>query len=187
LATPQNLRYQGQYLDRETGLHYNLFRYYDPQCGRFTQPDPIGLAGGLNQYTYVKNPLTWVDPQGLVGCRLTKVDAVDHDYLLRLKRSEYPQTFGHINDAIENGHPNIVTIQRASAKSNRVLSLKGVKTKAGLDRDEWPMAMFREGGSGASIRYIDPSDNRGAGSSIGNILSDLPDGTIIKVEVINEI
>ncbi|ECF1703856.1 hypothetical protein E1B77_23590 [Salmonella enterica subsp. enterica] len=37
----ENLRFQGQYLDRETGLHYNLFRYYDPECGRFTQPDPI--------------------------------------------------------------------------------------------------------------------------------------------------
>ncbi len=42
----QNLRMQGQYLDRETGLHYRLFRYYDPDCGRFTQQDPIGLAGG---------------------------------------------------------------------------------------------------------------------------------------------
>jgi RHS repeat-associated protein len=42
----QNLRMQGQYLDRETGLHYNLFRYYDPDSGRFTQQDPIGLAGG---------------------------------------------------------------------------------------------------------------------------------------------
>lgn len=37
----QNLRFQGQYLDRETGLHYNLLRYYDPECGRFTQQDPI--------------------------------------------------------------------------------------------------------------------------------------------------
>ncbi|CZW31116.1 RhsB [Enterobacter hormaechei] len=42
----QNLRMQGQYLNRETGLHYNLCRYYDPDCGRFTQQDPIGLAGG---------------------------------------------------------------------------------------------------------------------------------------------
>ncbi|WP_279026616.1 RHS repeat-associated core domain-containing protein [Gibbsiella quercinecans] len=68
LATPQNLRYQGQYLDRETGLHYNLFRYYDPQCGRFTQPDPIGLLGGLNNYAYAPNPLTWIDPLGLARC-----------------------------------------------------------------------------------------------------------------------
>ncbi|RSC28597.1 type IV secretion protein Rhs [Pseudomonas putida] len=61
----QNLRFQGQYLDRETGLHYNLFRYYDPQVGRFTQPDPIGLEGGINLYQYSPNPFTWIDPHGL--------------------------------------------------------------------------------------------------------------------------
>ncbi|MFI8618594.1 RHS repeat-associated core domain-containing protein [Acidovorax sp. NPDC077693] len=41
----QNLRMQGQYLDRETGLHYNTFRYYDADLGAFTTPDPIGLLG----------------------------------------------------------------------------------------------------------------------------------------------
>jgi len=60
----QNLRFQGQYLDRETGLHYNTFRYYDPDVGRFTTPDPIGLAGGLNLYQYAPNPVGWVDPWG---------------------------------------------------------------------------------------------------------------------------
>lgn len=64
----QNLRLQGQYLDRETGLHYNLFRYYDPDIGRFTQHDPIGLAGGINLYQYAPNPLGWVDPLGLSKC-----------------------------------------------------------------------------------------------------------------------
>jgi RHS repeat-associated protein len=56
---------QEQYLDRETGLHYNLFRYYDPDSGRFTQPDPIGLSGGLNLYQYAPNALGWIDPWGL--------------------------------------------------------------------------------------------------------------------------
>ncbi|EIZ9615453.1 RHS domain-containing protein, partial [Cronobacter sakazakii] len=65
---PQNLRFQGQYLDRESGLHYNLFRYYDPVVGRYTQMDPIGLAGGMNTYSYVGDPLTWVDPLGLMSC-----------------------------------------------------------------------------------------------------------------------
>ncbi|WP_413531459.1 RHS repeat-associated core domain-containing protein, partial [Rahnella inusitata] len=49
----------------ETGLHYNLHRYYDPDSGRFTQHDPIGLAGGLNLYQYAPNALGWVDPWGL--------------------------------------------------------------------------------------------------------------------------
>ena len=60
----QNLRFQGQYLDRETGLHYNTFRFYDPDVGRFTTPDPIGLAGGINFYQYAPNPVGWVDPLG---------------------------------------------------------------------------------------------------------------------------
>jgi RHS repeat-associated protein len=68
--TPQNLRFQGQYLDRETGLHYNTFRYYDPAGGCYTQMDPIGLLGGLNTYIYVVDPLVWVDPLGLTGCNV---------------------------------------------------------------------------------------------------------------------
>jgi RHS repeat-associated protein len=64
LPIEQNLRYQGQYLDRDTGLHYNTFRYYDPDIGRFISPDPIGLAGGANLYAYAPNPVAWADPWG---------------------------------------------------------------------------------------------------------------------------
>ncbi|EOV9632639.1 RHS repeat-associated core domain-containing protein [Cronobacter dublinensis] len=70
----QNLRMQGQYLDRETGLHYNLFRYYDPDCGRFTQHDPIGLAGGINLYQFAPNALVWVDPLGLASAIVHWID-----------------------------------------------------------------------------------------------------------------
>ena len=59
------LRFQGQYYDEETGLHYNRHRYYDPNSGQFTTQDPIGLLGGMNAYHYAPNPLTWVDPWGL--------------------------------------------------------------------------------------------------------------------------
>ncbi|WP_413587771.1 RHS repeat-associated core domain-containing protein [Brenneria sp. L4-2C] len=61
----QPLRYAGQYADSETGLHYNLFRYFDPVVGRFTTQDPIGLAGRLNLYQYAPNALGWIDPLGL--------------------------------------------------------------------------------------------------------------------------
>ncbi|MGT9195033.1 RHS repeat-associated core domain-containing protein, partial [Salmonella enterica subsp. enterica serovar Typhimurium] len=61
------LRLPGQYFDDETGLHYNLFRYYAPECGRFVSQDPIGLRGGINLYQYAPNPLSWIDPWGLTG------------------------------------------------------------------------------------------------------------------------
>ena len=67
----QNLRFQGQYLDREIGLHYNIFRFYDPDVGRFTTTDPIGLAGGFNLYQYAANPIGWLDPWGLSACAPT--------------------------------------------------------------------------------------------------------------------
>ncbi|MDI3388746.1 RHS repeat-associated core domain-containing protein [Streptomyces sp. B-S-A8] len=62
------LRYPGQYFDPETGLHYNFNRYYDPDLGRYTSPDPLGLAPAVNHYSYVPNPFTLADPLGLAGC-----------------------------------------------------------------------------------------------------------------------
>ncbi|MDE1188711.1 MAG: RHS repeat-associated core domain-containing protein [Pantoea sp.] len=50
-------------------MHYNLFRYYDPQVGRFTVQDPVGLAGGENLYAYAPNPFSWIDPSGLSRCK----------------------------------------------------------------------------------------------------------------------
>jgi RHS repeat-associated protein len=61
-----DLRFAGQYFDRETNLHYNYFRDYDPQTGRYVQADPIGIAWDKNLFAYVKNaPLTASDSLGL--------------------------------------------------------------------------------------------------------------------------
>ncbi|MGY2414937.1 RHS repeat-associated core domain-containing protein, partial [Pseudomonas pergaminensis] len=59
------LRFQGQYFDQESGLHYNRHRYYNPDVGRYLTPDPVKLAGGINAYQYVPNPTGWIDPLGL--------------------------------------------------------------------------------------------------------------------------
>jgi len=62
-----NLRFPGQYFDKETGFHYNYQRFYDPDTARYIQTDPIGFAGGeINLYGYVgNNPVNWLDPWGL--------------------------------------------------------------------------------------------------------------------------
>jgi RHS repeat-associated protein len=61
-------RYTGRRLDAETGLYHLRARDYSPLLGRFIQPDPIGIAGGINLYAYVENdPLNATDPSGLVA------------------------------------------------------------------------------------------------------------------------
>ena len=59
------LRFPGQYEDEESGLYYNRFRYYDCETGQYLCADPVGLNGGINPYSYVQNPLKWIDPLGL--------------------------------------------------------------------------------------------------------------------------
>ncbi|WP_241496039.1 RHS repeat-associated core domain-containing protein [Pseudomonas putida] len=89
------LRFQGQYWDVETGLHYNRYRYYDPQVGRFISKDPIGLNGGPNLYTYAFNPIQWLDPLGLARTR----NPIEGD---RRHRT--------VNEKLTSAHPN-ATIQ----------------------------------------------------------------------------
>jgi RHS repeat-associated protein len=64
-AAQNPLRFQGQYYDTETRLHYSRYRFYDPAVGRFISKDPIGLVGGTNLYQYSPNPVHWIDPLGL--------------------------------------------------------------------------------------------------------------------------
>ncbi|MBF6134926.1 hypothetical protein IU501_18180 [Nocardia otitidiscaviarum] len=61
-----DLRFPGQIHDKETELHYNLCRIYDPATGRYLTPDPLGLAPATNPSTYPPNPTVWSDPLGLI-------------------------------------------------------------------------------------------------------------------------
>jgi RHS repeat-associated protein len=67
------IRFQGQWEDPETGLHYNRFRTYDPASAQYLSPDPIGLDGGTRASGYVPVPTVQVDPVGLYGVYLFQV------------------------------------------------------------------------------------------------------------------
>ncbi|HDR7796583.1 DNA-entry nuclease [Bacillus tropicus] len=106
-----------------------------------------------------------------------------YDQVLEFPKERYPETGKHITDAIKEGHSEVCTIDRGGAADRRKLSLAPYPSKKGYDRDEWPMAMCKEGGKGAHIEYISPADNRGAGSWVGNKLDKYPDGTRVKFDV----
>ena len=100
ITAPQSLRFQGQYADEETGLHYNLNRYYDPDIGRFITEDPIHLAGGVNLYQYADNPLTWIDPWGLAGYNVSAqtagTDALARGVHVNVNGPGLPPRGGHV-------------------------------------------------------------------------------------------
>ncbi|WP_422085989.1 RHS repeat-associated core domain-containing protein [Variovorax sp.] len=72
-----SIRFQGQYWDEETGLHYNRYRYYDPLSGRFASSDPIKLSGGFNLHLFATNPIGWIDPLGLAGRKITQTPRIE--------------------------------------------------------------------------------------------------------------
>ncbi len=129
----QNLRYQGQYLDRETGLHYNLHRYYDPDVGRFMVTDPIGLRGGLNLYSYAPNPLKYADPLGLTPCAVSNqkanrlLDSSETKVTVR-SRSDAEQLF--MDRYLGHNYKNMTGESGPSTK-NLMEYLTENKTKAG--------------------------------------------------------
>lgn len=119
-----------------------------------------------------------VPPAGFIGKK-------PHDVLI--SRNKYPESASHIEHAQRLGQPSVLTMDRAGANLRRNESLRHIRRKEWSapksDRDEYPFAMTREGGSNSSVRYIDRSDNRGAGSSIRHQTKSLPDGARVRVIV----
>lgn len=106
-----------------------------------------------------------------------------------IQRSKHPEAAAHIEHAQKNGQPTVLHIDRSGAPERRTAATGSVSLKhkpaPHYERDEYPPAMTREGGHNANVRYINPHDNRGAGSSMRAQTRDLPDGSKIRVLVGN--
>ena len=97
----QPFRLQNQYADRETGLHYNFFRYYAPECGRFVSQDPIGLAGGSNLYAFAPNAMGWFD---LLGLEPLEVSKSLKQYGIQIASTRNPTSY----DILNNVHNDMI-------------------------------------------------------------------------------
>lgn len=102
---------------------------------------------------------------------------------ITLSRSIHGEAAAHTADAIKAGKSSVLTIDRAGAAANRQASTGALDKVAGKHLDEYPPAMFREGGAGASVRPINPRDNMSSGACIGNACRGLPDGNRIQIKI----
>ncbi|MBP1853433.1 NucA/NucB deoxyribonuclease domain-containing protein [Rhizobium halophytocola] len=100
-----------------------------------------------------------------------------------ISRTASPQAAQHIADAQASGYPSVLTLDRPGTTARRAASLRGIPTKPGMDRDEYPPATFAEGGAGASVRHIPRSDNRSAGGQIAAQLTGATEGCKITMTV----
>ena len=107
----QPIRFQGQSFDIETGLHYNRFRYFDPDLGMFISRDPIGLMGGDNIFKYNPNPINWVDPLGLEGYRIWQVHSPGYDDIVQKGLHFYAT--GNIELSVRPDHLGGITFTNA--------------------------------------------------------------------------
>lgn len=136
-----NPRFPGQYFDKETSLHYNYFRYYEPETGRYISPDPIGLAGGVNVYGYVEqNPLSLSDPFGLQSL-VTDMSAGTTTF----DPSPYP------------GNPIIISTKNDIARNSK----PGAKDPFTTSDVNWIPKGTRSKAYGPDGSYIDTGDRRG--------------------------
>jgi RHS repeat-associated protein len=156
------LRFKGQYEDRDTGLHYNRFRYYDPDLCRYITQDPIGLTGGLNPYRYLRNPINWVDPLGLadpleigtygslnggdhVGDDLEAHELIRHAYLQQQKKAGRRRGRKNPSIALTEAQHDNVHGHEADIREERGLGRLGLSGDIQTELDITTEALRRAG------------------------------------------
>ncbi len=107
------------------------------------------------------------------------------DVVINVNSADYPEMANHIRHGQESGSPfpRELTVDRAGAKLRRSQTMRGIPTVTGLDRDEYPGALFREGGSASNILPSNRGENRGFGTYVKNQLRGVPDGATVEFRV----
>lgn len=166
------LRFPGQYYDHETGLHYNHYRYYDPENARYLSSDPLGLGAGPNPRGYVSNPHRLADPLGLVMCDeqarriLRETDPGDPDQVAR--RSEaWRHLYGEAEPSVDDTRRALINQARNSIRRGAGIpnELDGARVDIPRDGGSQIHVQGRGNGSGGlnydgSFRHSDPGWNR---------------------------
>jgi RHS repeat-associated protein len=171
----------------------NPILYVDPdgQAAAVAAPGAAGTALLAAAYVCASNPqcVQRAIAIGMAGLNILQEmqdgppsPPIDGEVVIDGK--EHPEAAQHAEDAQAAGQPSIVTIDRAGAKDRRKQATQNVPTEQNKDRDEYPPAVSKEGGSGSSIRHINPRDNRGAGASLGNQLRQYKDGAKILIKIL---
>jgi RHS repeat-associated protein len=161
------IRFQGQWHDAESGLHYNRWRYYDPAMRRYITPDPIGLRGGINLYRYCPNPVNWIDPSGL-DWNYVLVDGNNEPYYSGVSTQDPSQVESrHANNIGNDGQPRLdvkngdrlIPITPIDKTSDNHDTARGLEQRVAMDAKEGGTVIGRQG---------DPGNNKNGGSVHGN-------------------
>ncbi|MGO2366722.1 MAG: RHS repeat-associated core domain-containing protein [Pseudoalteromonas sp.] len=145
----QPIRFQGQYLDEESGLHYNRYRYYSPKQQRFINQDPIGLVGGINHYQYAPNPVNWVDPFGL-SCK-ENITEVPADGIVTFPNEPWESV------AYQDVSPEAIAAREYVANGGKLYRIGKMGKSDTSDAQFW--AMENPSNPGYAARYGIPKDN----------------------------
>ena len=102
--------------------------------------------------------------------------------VIDLDNRRHARVLDHAWDAIRAGESRFLHIDREHARAHRRAALRGIPTRRGYDRDEYPPAATEEGGAGADIRYVKSAENRSAGSLMGRQIRGWCDGQRFRFE-----
>lgn len=160
-------RLLGQFADEESGLCYSRFRHFDPETGRFTSPDPLGLAAGLNEYTYGPDPLNYSDPWGLYcggdGINDSRPRILADNNLLDAAQKGHPAALAEIHKAQVFITPNQLSefmnvntsVQRQSRRE--FLESQGIRVLCAENAQKWAESeAFQQ-----TFHIVAPSHGRG--------------------------